>query len=223
MLYVREGPRGSNGARSTLHQTSIFHSTTHTQTGPLWCWFPSGWACAHSRPLWVSLRTSPVRLGVSPAAASTPTGVFNQRFEALFPCAGALGCMVCFAPPPFLPVYLWADVGPRGLPTTTLWGLLAAAWPAPFHNPPPCWVRQPPPCCESSPSRLPVSAPPTGPGECFFSLSPWLSDFHPVRFSVSSGCFFVFKLLLSFFWLCEEVQCVYLRLHLGRKIASRKH
>ena len=34
--------------------------------------------------------TSPVRLGVSPAAASTPTGVFNQRFEALFPRAGAL-------------------------------------------------------------------------------------------------------------------------------------
>ena len=29
--------------------------------------------------------------------------------------------------------------------------------------------------------------------------------------------FFVFKLLLSFFWLCEEAQCVYLRLHLGQK------
>ena len=42
--------------------------------------------------------TSPVRLGVSPAAAPTPTGIFNQRFEALFPSAGALGCAVCFAP-----------------------------------------------------------------------------------------------------------------------------
>ena len=49
------------------------------------------------------------------------------------------------------------------------------------------------------------------------SLSPWLWDFHAVRFSVSSGCFFVFKLLLSFFWLCEEAQCVYLHLHLGQK------
>ena len=97
-LYVGEGPRGSNGTRSTLHQTPIFHSTTHNQTGPLWCWFPCGWACAHSRPLWVSSTTSPVRLGVSPAAAPTPTGVFNQRFEALFPCAGALGYTVCFAP-----------------------------------------------------------------------------------------------------------------------------
>ena len=32
-----------------------------------------------------SLQRPPVRLGVSPAAAPTPTGVFNQRFEALFP------------------------------------------------------------------------------------------------------------------------------------------
>ena len=98
MLYVGEGPRGSNGARFTLLRISIFHSATHNQTGPLWCWFPSGWACAHSRPLWVSPTTSPVRVGVSPAAAPTPTGVFNQRFEALFPRAGALGCAVCFTP-----------------------------------------------------------------------------------------------------------------------------
>ena len=73
-----------------------------------------GWACAHSRSLWVSPTTSPVRLGVSPAVAPTPTGVFNQRFEALFPCSGALGCVVCFAPPPFVWVYLCANVGPWG-------------------------------------------------------------------------------------------------------------
>ena len=96
-LYVEEGPRGSNGAPSTLHRTSIFHSATHNQTGPLWCWFPSGWACAHPRRLWVSPTTSPVRLGVSPATP-TPRGAFNQRFEALFPRAGALGCVVCFVP-----------------------------------------------------------------------------------------------------------------------------
>ena len=96
-LYVGEGPRGSNGARFTLLRISIFHSDTHNQTGPLWCWFPSKWACTHSRPLWVSPTTSPVRLGVSPAADPTPTGAFNQRFEALFPGAGALGCTVCFA------------------------------------------------------------------------------------------------------------------------------
>ena len=94
-LYVGEGLSGSNGARLTLLRISIFHSDTHNQTGPLWCWFPSGWACAHSRPLCVSPTTSPVRLGVSPAAAPTLTGVFNQRFEALFPRAGALGYTVC--------------------------------------------------------------------------------------------------------------------------------
>ena len=71
---------------------------THNQIGSPWCWFPSGWVCARSRPLWVSPATSPVRLGVSPAAAPTPTGVFNQRFEALFPRTGALGYSVCFAP-----------------------------------------------------------------------------------------------------------------------------
>ena len=97
-LDVGEGPRGSNGARFTLHHISVFHSATHNQTGPLWCWFPSKWACAHSRPRWVSPTTSPVRLGVSPAAAPTPRGAFNQRFEALFPRAGALGCAaVCFS------------------------------------------------------------------------------------------------------------------------------
>ena len=101
MLYVGEGLRGSNGACSTLHQISITPSATHNQIGTLWWWLQGGWACAHSGPLWVSLMTSPVRLGVSPAAAPTPRGVFNQRFEALFPCTVALGysvCFVCFAP-----------------------------------------------------------------------------------------------------------------------------
>ena len=95
-----EGPRGSNGACSTLCWISVTPSATYNQIGTFWCWFPSGWACACSRPLWVPPTTSPVRLGVSTTAASTPTGVFTQRFEALFPQAGALGCVVCFAPPP---------------------------------------------------------------------------------------------------------------------------
>ena len=97
-LYMGEGPRGGNGTCSTLHWISVTASVTHNQTGPLWCWFPSGWACACPRPLWVSPTTSPIRLGVSPAATPTPTGVLNQRFEALFPHTGALGCGVCFAP-----------------------------------------------------------------------------------------------------------------------------
>ena len=125
-----EGPRGSNGSCSTLHRISATASATHNQTGPLWCWFPSRWACARSRPLWVSPTSSPVRLGVSPAAAPTPTGVFTQRFEALFPCAGALGYAADSAPPLFVWVYLciWvylcASVGPQGL--------LVVRLPAPF-------------------------------------------------------------------------------------------
>ena len=129
MLYVGEGLRGSNGAHSTLHRISVTPSTTHNQTGPLWCWFPSGWACARSRPLWVSPTTSPVRLGVSPAATSTLTCVFTRRFEASFPRSGTLGCAVCFASPPFLLVYLCANVGPQGPPATTLLGLPATALP----------------------------------------------------------------------------------------------
>ena len=112
---------------------------------------------------------SPVRLGVSPAAASTPIGVFNQWFEVLFPHAGTLGCMVCH------PVHQLLPCWP------------AAPLPTPLHNPPPPWVHQPPPCHESSPpgcSSLPLLQ-----VWMNVSLSPWLSDFHTVRFSVSSSCF----------------------------------
>ena len=103
-----------------LHRISIFHSATHNQTGPLWCWFPSGWACAHPRPLWVSPTTSPVRLGVSPAAAPTPRGTFNQRFEALFPPPPhwSPGLRGLLHSPPFVPVYLCTNVGPRGATRT---------------------------------------------------------------------------------------------------------
>ena len=134
---------------------------------------------------------SPVRLGVSPAAASTPTGVFSQRFEALFPHAGTLGCVVCLAPQLFLPVYL--------------------------HVSGTAQVRQPPPCPKSSPPGCP--SPPFLPvWMSVSSLTPWLSDFHTVRFSGSSGYILFLNLLLSVFWFCKEAQCVYLRLPLGQKL-----
>ena len=124
-------------APAPLCQISLTPSATHNQIGPLWCLFLGGWACARSRPLWVSPMNSSVRLGVSPTAASTPTGVFNQRFDALFPCAGALGCVVCLAPLPFLPVYLCMNVGPRGLLAFTLPALFVPQ----SHNPPSLWVQ----------------------------------------------------------------------------------
>ena len=188
-LYVGEGPRGSNGACSTLHLTSIFHSATHNQTGPLWCWFPNGWACVCPRPLWVSPTTSPVRLGVSPTGAPTSTGIFNQRFEGLFPGAGALGCSVCFAPRRLsgLSVHEYGASGcypqlclPRSPPLrvwpsrficANVWpqGLLVLGLPARLSHTPAVSVLPRP--CESSAPRLPVSAPPTGLDECLFFIS----------------------------------------------------
>ena len=114
MLYVGEGPRGSQGACSTLHRIAVTPSTTHNQIGPLCCWFPSGWAYACSRPLWVFPTTSPVRLGVSPAAYSTPVGVFTQRSEALFPPRWSPGLHSLLRSRRVVLVYLCANVG-RGV------------------------------------------------------------------------------------------------------------
>ena len=219
MLYVGEGPRGTSGACSTLHWISVTPSATHNHIGPLWCWLPSGWACARSRPLWVSPTTSPVRLGVSPAAAPTPTSSFIQRFEALFPRAGALGYAVCFSPhcssrsicvrvwglgvlpaalpaplsttlSPALSVYLCANVGPQGLPVVRL--------PAPFV--PHSASLGPPQPRQPSPPRCP--SPPLHRSGCMFLF---------YLLAVGPPC----RSILCQFWLCEEVQCVHLRRHLG--------
>ena len=48
------------------------------------------------------------------------------------------------------------------------------------------------------------------------SLSPWSSDFHTVRFSVSSGVFLFLNCCCPSSG-CARRQCVYQRLHLGRK------
>ena len=170
-MYVGEGPRGRNGACSTLHWTPIFHSATHNQTGPLSCWFPSGWACACPRPLWVSPRTSPVRLGVSPAAALTPRGVFNQRFEALFPRAGALGCVVYFAPHRLSGLSV-CECGATGS--------ASAQTACPLH-PTLCQCRSDGKATRVLSALVPVSTPPTGLDECLF-FSSLVSDFLPFDF-----------------------------------------
>ena len=213
-----EGPRGRNDARSTLHRISVNASTTHNQTGPLWCWFPSGWACARPRPLWASPTTSPVKLGVSLAAAATRTGIFNQRFEALFPHAGALGYTVCFAPrlsglsvceggaagcypllclPRSLPLSVWpcwficTNVGPQDLPVVRL--------SAPFV---PHSASLGPATANASPLRPGCPSPP---------LLPVLMK---VYFFYLLGVRLPCHSIFCQFWLCEEAQCVYLRRHL---------
>ena len=203
-LYVGEGLRGSNGA--------CFPSLPDFSHSP--CYPQSNWAPLVLIPGWLGLCTltcgsptnSPVRLGVSPTAASTPTGVFNQRFEALFPLCWSPGLRGLLCSPASL-VYLCVNVGPRGL--------LAVALPASSTIRHLTGSSQPLPYLKSSLPHLRVSAPPTSPHEFFFFISlvvrlPYSSIFCPF------WLFFVFKLLLSFFWLCEEAQCVYLHLHLGR-------
>ena len=147
------GLRGSNGAYSTLCRFSVTSRATLNQMGPFWCWFPGGWACVCSRTLWVSPMSSPVRLGVSPTASSIPTGVFSQRFEALFPRAEALGCTVCLTPQLFLPAYLHSNVGQPTPQSAASLGLPAATLPRVLS------------------AQLHVSAPPTSLDECFFFIS----------------------------------------------------
>ena len=211
-----EGPRGSNGARLTLLRLSIFHSDTHNQTGPLWCWFPSGRACAHSRPLWVSPTTSPVRLGVSPAAAPTPMGVFNQRFESLFPPCWSLGLRGLLRSPPFVQFIcgrMWCR------------GVLPTALPAPFSATlsPALWVY----LCKcgatgSASARTACAICPTLRQSWSATATQVLSTPVPVSAPPTSLDIFYFLgvgppccSILCQFWLCEEAQCVHLRRHLG--------
>ena len=57
-------------------------------------------------------------------------------------------------------------------------------------------------------TQLPISAPPTGLDECFFFIYLVVRLPYSLIF-VSSGCFSFLNLLLSFFWLCEEAECIY--------------
>ena len=140
-------------------------------------------------------------LGVSPAAASPPTSVFNQLCEALFPCTGTLGYTVCLAPQLFLLVYPHSNVGPPALPAIPSLGPPATTLPRVLFT----W--------------LPISAPPTSLDECFFFNSLVVGLPYNLIFC-QFWLVFVFKMLLPFFWLCEEAQCVYLCLHVGQKSAS---
>ena len=136
----------------------------------------------------------------------TPTGVFNQRFEALFPRAGALGCAVCFAPR-CLSFYLCANVWPQGATHRSACPVLRHSESGPLSvylcvNVGPqglLVVRLLAPLVPHSASLgpaiatrvlstlVPVSAPPTSLDECLFFIS-LVSDPLAVRFSVSSGC-----------------------------------
>ena len=183
---VREGTM----PLAPLCQFSVTSPATHNQIGPFWCWFPGGWVCVWARPLWVSPTNSPMRLGVYPAATSTPMGVFNQRFEALFHCCSP---------------------GFRGLSQSpvVLSGLSSCE----------CGTTGPASChLAASPLQLAARLRPSYWSGWMFLLYLLGCLLVSVQFDfLTVLVVFVFKLLLSFFWLCEEAQCVYLYLHLGWK------
>ena len=131
------------------------HFPHYNQTGPFCWWFPGGCISVHSRTLWVSPTNSPVKLGVSPAAASPCTCIFSKRLWGFFPCAGTLGCMVYLDPQLFLLVSACECPQVAALP-----------------GPPACCLACLGPPATTLPrvvsTWLPVSAPPTGLDECFF-------------------------------------------------------
>ena len=137
---------------------------------------------------------SPVRLGVSPAA-STPHRFFSSEVLRYY----------------FTMLGPWVSLS-VSLPSCSSLFIRMQMW---DHL-----LCQPPPCRASSPSQLPISAPPTSLNGCFFF------NCLVVRLPYSLvfwqlWLFFVFKLVVVFLWLCEEAQCNYLRLHLGCRSLAR--
>ena len=142
-----------------------------------------------------------MRLGASPAP-SFPTTFHNQSFESFLSCSGTLGCAVCPMSQLFLPVYPQANVGLLGPPATD-------------DSP-----------AQSSSDYLTVNLLCPGClrlllllfGMNISSLIPLLLGFHIVHFLLV--LIFIFKLVLSCLWLCEEAKCICLYLHLVWKFRS---
>ena len=202
MLCVGEGPRGSSAACSAL------------------CWF---------------LVTSPlptIKLGPSGADSQVGWSVY-----VLGPC-GSLqqtllwGWEFFLLPPQPLQVFsikglrlyfpalkLWVARS-VSLPSCSSWFICTQIWDLPLCQPPPHPPRSSSHHFAASPVRPAASPRPSYPlDECFFFISlvvglPYSSIFW--QFWV----FLFLNVLLSLFWLCEEAQCVYLRLRLGRKSGS---
>ena len=133
---------------------------------------------------------SSVRLAVS-SATSVHTGYFQSEVLRL-------------SLPMLDPWVAWSVL----LPSCSSQFICTQMWDSPLH--------QLPPCCELSPPQLPVSAPPTSLGECFFFNS--LVVRLPYSSIFGSPCYFLFlNLLFFFFWLCDVTKCIYLYLYLGHK------
>ena len=126
-----------------------------------------------------------------------PHGAFNQRFEALFPRSEALGCVFCFASLRLsgLSVRECGAAGSAsGQTACPVRPTLLQSW---FHH------GNASPLCPGCPS-LPLLAVWMN----VYFLFPWCRTSLPFDFQ---------------FWLCEEVQCVYLHCHLGSPHFEASH
>ena len=175
----RRGLRGKNATCLALGWLSVTSPGTHKQIGPFWCWFPGEGVCVCSGPLGSLQRT--LLWGWEFLLLLQPLkGVFMSGLRLYFPELEPWVAQSALLPQhssQFIYKWMW-DHGvcllQPGLPHSTIHHLTGSSSrhlaTSPVH-----------PGCPSPPLRpvcMNVS-----------SLSPWLSGFHTVRFSVSCGCF----------------------------------
>ena len=79
VLYVGEGSERDQYHLLGSCPPLVTSPATHKRIAPFWCSFLGGWVCVSSRTLWVLPRDFPMRVGISPAAA-TPAGFYSQMF-----------------------------------------------------------------------------------------------------------------------------------------------
>ena len=79
IVYVREGSEREQCCFLCSLLSASFQSFPLLPTIKLGPSGAASWVGGFLYILWVSATNSPVRLGVSPTAASTPTGVFTQK------------------------------------------------------------------------------------------------------------------------------------------------
>ena len=172
------GQKGNNATCLAHHPLSVTSLAFHKWIEPFhvlqWHRFTGCWAGVCSWAPWAPLADSPVTPAGSPIT-TTPRDFYSQRFWSFLVPGGTLGCEEQLTPQLFLPAYPHTNVGPPVLPTAASHTHHLAG--CPLH----------PSCASPLLPQVWVNVP---------SLTLWLSDFHTVQFSGSSGCFFLFKLVV---------------------------
>ena len=137
------GPTGSNGPCLALCRLSVTSPATHKEIGPFWCWFPGGWVgvCMLWDPVGLSNKLS-CESGSFSCCCLNPHRCFQSEVWGFISPCWSPGFVLCLTPQSFLLVYLYANTGPPRSPAAAFLRVLSA--------------------------RMPVSAPPTCLGECFF-------------------------------------------------------